>query len=156
MTSRTPDRLSITLGSIADDAPSEEYRKAVLNGTLVLDNRRSTVDVPVYRKSFDTAGTEPFFALPDPSKIKSPLGNDIVIACLPAERTATGSAHPVDQCTVQIALPPSYFGNASAAKFPGGPGVRLSYQFNEKYLPTWLALHARVIAFVRGFIGVHD
>lgn len=73
MKSASLDRLFITLGSLANDAPAAQYQKAVQDRTVVLDSRRSSPDVPVYRKSIDTAGTEPFFALPNPAKFKSPL-----------------------------------------------------------------------------------
>ena len=146
------DRLSITLGGLANDASVAQYRAAVQNGTLVLDGPRSSPDVPVYRKSVDVAGVEPFFALPDPSRFKSPLGNDIVIVCPPNGPQPTGSHYPIGDCTVQIALPPSYFPRASRESFGDVAGVRLYYHFNEKHLPPWSTLHPRVLAFVRGFV----
>ena len=152
MKSTSRDRLSITLGSLASDLSARQYHEAVNNGTLVLDNRLSSPDVPVYRKSFDIAGTEPFFALPNPAKFKSPLGNDIVIICPPKGHESKGSQYPTGDCAVQIALPPSYFPSSSAERFGGVAGVRLYYYFNEKYLPRWPALHPRLLDFLRGFI----
>jgi hypothetical protein len=146
------DRLSITLGSLADDPSANQYREAVKNGTFVLDTRRSSPDVPVYRKRFDAAGTEPFFALPNPSRFRSPLGNDIVIICPPERHELKKTPYPIGDCTVETALPPSFFPGASAEKFGGVAGVRLYYHFNEKYLPQWPTLHQQLLGFLRGLV----
>jgi hypothetical protein len=152
MKSESLDRLTITLGSLSNDRSAVQYREAVKNGALLLDHRRSSSDVPVYRKSFDTEGTEPFFALPNPSKFKSPLGNDIVIVCPPKGYEPRHSQYPVGDCRVEVALPPSHFPRVSPDTFGGVAGVQLSYYFNEKYLPEWPTLHSRVLAFVHGVI----
>lgn len=146
------DRLSLTLGSLGNDRSAIQYYQAVKNGTLVLDTSRSSPDVPVYRKSFDTAGTEPFFALPNSSKFRSPLGNEVVIICPPNGHEPRQSQYPIGDCMVELALPPSYFPGVSAQQFGGVAGVRLYYYFNEKYLPQWPALHARLLVFLRGFV----
>jgi len=151
MESASLDRLLITLGGLGDDASAAKYRRAVEQGTLVLDRSFSVADVLVYRKAIDRAGTEPFFALPNPAKFKSPLGNDIVIVCPPSRQKQIQSQYPIGDCTVKIALPPSYFSLSSSEGFGGTAGVRLDYHFNEKYLPQWPALHARVLELVRGF-----
>jgi hypothetical protein len=152
MKSTSLDRLTITIGSLGSDRSVAQYQEAVKNGTLVLDDRRSSPDVPVYRKSFDTAGTEPFFALPNPTKFKSPLGNDMVIICPPKAPQLRQSQYPVGDCSVEISLPQSYFPGASTESFGGVAGVRLSYYFNEKYLSAWPTLHPHVLAFVRGVV----
>jgi len=146
------DRLLITLGGLGNDASAAQYRRAVQLGTLVPDSRWSVADVPVYRKTIDKAGTEPFFALPDPAKFKSPLGNDIVIVCPPSRNQPVQSQYPVGDCTVKIALPQSYFPRSLSEGFGDAAGVRLYYHFNEKHLPQWRTSHGRVLEFVRGFV----
>lgn len=152
MKSASLDRLTIILGGLANDLSARPYYEAVQNGTLVLDDRHSSPDVPVYRKSFDIERTEPFFALPNPSKFKSPLGNDIVIICPPKGHESKNSQYPTGDCVVQIALPPSYFPSSRAETFGGVAGVSLYYYFDEKYLPQWPTLHPRLLDFLRGFI----
>lgn len=146
------NRLSITLGGLGNDRSAAQYRDAVQMGTLVLDRRRSVADVPVYRKASDYAGTEPFFALPDPAKFKSPLGNDIVIVCPPSRTQPVLSQYPVGDCAVEIALPPPYFPRSLSEDFGGVAGVHLRYHFNEKHLPQWPTLHSRVLVFVQKFV----
>ena len=146
------NRLSIILGKLGSDRSAAQYRDAVQAGALVPDRRRSVADVPVYRKASENAGTEPFFALPDPGKFKSPMGNDIVIVCPPSRTQPVLSQYPVGDCAVEIALPPSYFPRSSPEGFGGVAGVLLRYHFNEKHLPQWPALHSRVLDFVREFV----
>jgi hypothetical protein len=152
MKNESLDRLTIILGGLANDQSAAEYQEAVKKGTLILDTQRSSPDVPVYRKSFDTAGREPFFALPNPSKFKSPLGNDIVIVCPRETSERRVSRYPIGDCRVQIALPPSFFPRAKEETFERAAGVGLYYYFNEKHLPDWPALHPRILAFLRGFV----
>jgi hypothetical protein len=151
MDSASLDRLSITLGSLSGDLSATRYQEAVKNGALVLDTKRSSPDIPVYRKSFDTEGVEPFFALPSPSRFRSPLGNDIII-CPPKRHELLKTQYPIGDCTVEIALPPSFFPGVDTEKFGGVAGVGLYYRFNEKYLREWPAIHQQLLAFLRGFI----
>lgn len=151
MMSSSQDRLSIILGGLAGDESASEYREAVDKGWLVPD-ARSFVDVPVYRKSGDVGGTDPFVALPDPARFRSPLGHDIVIVCPPTPRQPGPSQYATGDCSVQIALPPSYFPRAAPESLGRDSGLRLRYSFNEKYLSQWPVLHQRVMDFVRGFI----
>lgn len=146
------NRVVITLGGLGGDASAAEYRDAVQRGTLVLDSRWSVPDMPVYRKALDNGGNEPFFALPDPAKFESPLGNDIVIVCPPSRNQPVHSQYPIGDCTVTIALPPSNFPGSLPEDFGGVAGVRLYYYFNEKHLPQWPTLHGRVLELVRGFV----
>lgn len=151
MNNSTGDQLKIVVGSLAGDGSAAGYRSSVETGVLVLDPQLSSPGVPAYRKAFDLAGNEPFFALPDPMQFRSPLGNAVVIVCQRKQPSHTMSTAPVGNCHVQTALPSSFFPGAEPAAFGKGSGIRLYYHFDEKYLSQWSVLHRKVLDFLTGF-----